>query len=106
MIIGVVIGVYASLIQEGYFNPSHFLYYTIQSNIEIGIISLITIIIFSGKFMESFDEYTTDQFILRDNFRNIKANIMLVVIQTINTVFAPMLSPLQVLKQDTTLKNL
>lgn len=44
LIIGVVIGVYASLIQEGYFNPSHFLYYTIQSNIEIGIISLITII--------------------------------------------------------------
>ena len=30
--------------------------------------------IIDGKFMEDFDEYTTDQFILRDNFRNIKAN--------------------------------
>ena len=30
---------------------------------------------FSRKFMEDFDEYTTDQFIFRDNFRNIKANV-------------------------------
>ena len=31
--------------------------------------------ILNGKFMEDFDEYTTDQFILRDTFRNIKANV-------------------------------
>ena len=30
--------------------------------------------IINKKFMEDFDEYTIDQFILRDNFRNIKAN--------------------------------
>ena len=41
LIIGVIIGVCASLVQEGFFNPSHFLYYTIQSNIEMGIISLV-----------------------------------------------------------------
>ena len=29
--------------------------------------------IISGEFMEDFDEYTTDQFILRNEFRNIKA---------------------------------
>ena len=31
--------------------------------------------IIDGDFMEDFDEYTLDQFILRDEFRNIKANI-------------------------------
>ena len=31
--------------------------------------------ILNRKFMEDFDEYTTDQFILRDDFRNIKANV-------------------------------
>ena len=31
--------------------------------------------ILSGKYMEDFDEYTTDQFILRDSFRNIKARV-------------------------------
>lgn len=31
--------------------------------------------ILSGKSMEDFDEYTTDQFILRDTFRNIKARV-------------------------------
>lgn len=31
--------------------------------------------IIDGSFMEDFDKYTTDQFILRDKFRNIKANI-------------------------------
>ena len=31
--------------------------------------------ILNGKVMEDFDEYTTDQFILRDTFRNIKANV-------------------------------
>lgn len=31
--------------------------------------------ILNKKFMEDFDEYTTDQFIMRDEFRNIKANI-------------------------------
>ena len=31
--------------------------------------------ILKGKFMEDFDEYTTDQFILRDTFRNIKARV-------------------------------
>jgi hypothetical protein len=43
LVVGVVIGVWASLLQEGFFNPKHFLYYTIQSNIEIGIISLISL---------------------------------------------------------------
>jgi hypothetical protein len=43
LIVGVIIGVWASLLQEGFFNPKHFLYYTIQSNIEIGIISLISL---------------------------------------------------------------
>ena len=41
LIIGVIIGVCASLVQEGFFNPSHFLYYTVQSNIEMEIISLV-----------------------------------------------------------------
>jgi len=31
--------------------------------------------ILNGKSMEDFDEYTTDQFILRDTFRNIKAKV-------------------------------
>ena len=31
--------------------------------------------IIKGKFMEDFDEYTTDHFILRDTFRNIKARV-------------------------------
>jgi len=31
--------------------------------------------ILNGKVMEDFDEYTTDQFILRDAFRNIKSNV-------------------------------
>ena len=31
--------------------------------------------IIDGKVMEDFDEYATDQFILRDTFRNIKANV-------------------------------
>lgn len=31
--------------------------------------------ILNRKFMEDFDEYTIDQFILRDEFRNIKANV-------------------------------
>lgn len=31
--------------------------------------------IIDGSFMEDFDKYTTDQFVLRDGFRNIKANI-------------------------------
>ncbi|MEE0879590.1 MAG: hypothetical protein UH788_09995 [Treponemataceae bacterium] len=43
LVVGVIIGVWASLLQEGFFNPKHFLYYTIQSNIEIGIISLISL---------------------------------------------------------------
>ena len=41
LIIGVIIGVWASLFQDGFYDPSHFLYYTIQSNLEIGIISLV-----------------------------------------------------------------
>lgn len=44
LIVGVIIGVIASLNQEGFFNPKHFLYYTIQSNLEIGIICLFVII--------------------------------------------------------------
>ena len=31
--------------------------------------------IFDNSFMEDFDLYTTDQFVFRDNFRNIKANV-------------------------------
>lgn len=31
--------------------------------------------IIDGSFMEDFDEYTTDQFVFRNKFRNIKANI-------------------------------
>ena len=31
--------------------------------------------ILNGQVMEDFDQYTTDQFILRDTFRNIKANV-------------------------------
>ena len=31
--------------------------------------------IIDGSFMEDFDKYTTDQFVLRDTFSNIKANI-------------------------------
>ena len=46
LVVGVIIGVWASLLQEGFFNPKHFLYYTIQSNIEIGIISLICVLFF------------------------------------------------------------
>ena len=50
LIVGVVIGVWASLLQEGFFNPKHFLYYTIQSNIEIAIICLVSLLfIFSKK---------------------------------------------------------
>lgn len=50
LVVGVVIGVWASLLQEGFFNPKHFLYYTIQSNIEIGIICLVSLLfIFSKK---------------------------------------------------------
>ena len=41
LIIGVIIGVCASLVQDGFYDPSHFLYYTIQSNLEMGIISLV-----------------------------------------------------------------
>ena len=41
LIIGVIIGVWASLFQDGFYDPSHFLYYTIQSNLEMGIISLV-----------------------------------------------------------------
>ena len=50
LVVGVIIGVWASLLQEGFFNPKHFLYYTIQSNIEIGIICLVSLLfIFSKK---------------------------------------------------------
>ena len=50
LVVGVVIGVWASLLQEGFFNPKHFLYYTIQSNIEIAIICLVSLLfIFSKK---------------------------------------------------------
>lgn len=50
LVVGVVIGVYTSLMQEGFFNPAHFLYYTIQSNIEIGIICFVSLLfIFSKK---------------------------------------------------------
>ena len=49
LVVGVVIGVWASLLQEGFFNPAHFLYYTIQSNIEIGIISLICVLFLLRK---------------------------------------------------------
>ena len=50
LVVGVIIGVWASLLQEGFFNPAHFLYYTIQSNIEIGIICLVSLLfIFSKK---------------------------------------------------------
>lgn len=54
LVIGVIIGVWTSLVQEGFFNPSHFLYYTIQSNIEIGIICLVSLVfIFSKKEIHS-----------------------------------------------------
>lgn len=50
LVVGVIIGVWASLLQEGFFNPKHFLYYTIQSNIEIGIICFVSLLfIFSKK---------------------------------------------------------
>jgi hypothetical protein len=50
LVVGVIIGVWASLLQEGFFNPKHFLYYTIQSNIEIAIICLVSLLfIFSKK---------------------------------------------------------
>lgn len=50
LIVGVIIGVWASLLQEGFFNPKHFLYYTIQSNIEIAIICFVSLLfIFSKK---------------------------------------------------------
>ena len=50
LVVGVVIGVWASLLQEEFFNPKHFLYYTIQSNIEIGIICFVSLLfIFSKK---------------------------------------------------------
>ena len=49
LVVGVIIGVWASLLQEGFFNPKHFLYYTIQSNIEIGIISLICVLFLLRK---------------------------------------------------------
>lgn len=50
LVVGVIIGVWASLLQEGFFNPKHFLYYTIQSNIEIAIICFVSLLfIFSKK---------------------------------------------------------
>ena len=49
LVVGVIIGVWASLLQEGFFNPKHFLYYTIQSNIEIAIISLICVLFLLRK---------------------------------------------------------
>ena len=50
LVVGVVIGVWASLLQEGFFNPKHFLYYTIQSNIEIAILCFVSLLfIFSKK---------------------------------------------------------
>lgn len=40
--------------------------------------------ILNKSFMEDFDSYTVDQFILRDNFRNIKANISYKVLNKID----------------------